>query len=155
MDKAVQDDLCATCTFVLWLHIARVDVSVQVLMILKRKTKREQLTLIMIPSHTFFSPISHAGNKGTRSPRPSICLQLTARTRGRRRTASSTTTIIHKKKRPDHTKEPRQSKAAAPTHLTSPQLSSLVKWKFCTTSPDSIIPSVTFNIHSAQHTTKS
>lgn len=75
----------------------------------------------MIPSHTFFSPISHAGNKGTRSPRPFICLQLTARTRGRRRTASSTTTIIHKKNRPDHTKEPRQSRAA-PTHFTSPQL---------------------------------
>lgn len=52
----------------------------------------------MIPSHTFFSPISHAGNKGTQSPRPSACLQLTARTRERRRTASSTTTIIHKKK---------------------------------------------------------
>lgn len=77
---------------------------------------------MMIPSHTFFSPISHAGNKGTRSPRPSICLQLTARTRERRRTASSTTTIIHKKKRLDHTKEPRQSSAAASTHLTSPQL---------------------------------
>lgn len=76
----------------------------------------------MIPSHTFFSPISHAGNKGTRSPRPSACLQLTARTRERRRTASSTTTIIHKKKRLDHTKEPRQSRAAAPTHFTSPQL---------------------------------
>lgn len=76
----------------------------------------------MIPSHTFFSPISHAGNKGTQSPRPFICLQLTARTRERRRTASSTTTIIHKKKRLDHTKEPRQSRAAAPTHFTSPQL---------------------------------
>lgn len=31
MDKAVQDDWCATCTCVpLWLHVARVDVSVQV-----------------------------------------------------------------------------------------------------------------------------
>lgn len=78
----------------------------------------------MIPSHTFFSPISHAGNKGTRSPRPSACLQLTARTRERRRTASSTTTIIHKKKRPDHTKEPRQSRAEQ-HQPTSPHLSSL------------------------------
>lgn len=79
----------------------------------------------MIPSHTFFSPISHAGNKGTQSPRPSACLQLTARTRVRRRTASSTTTIIHKKKTPRHTKEPRQSSSSTtnPPQLTSPHSS--------------------------------
>lgn len=75
----------------------------------------------MIPSHTFFSPISHAGNKGTRSPRPSICLQLTARTRERRRTASSTTTIIHKKKRPDTPRSPGRAEQSStnPPHLTS------------------------------------
>lgn len=74
MDKAVQDDWCATCTFVLWLHVARVDVSVQVGihdLEVKNEASGKQLTLIMIPSHTFFSPISHAGNKGTQSPRPS------------------------------------------------------------------------------------
>lgn len=75
----------------------------------------------MIPSHTFFSPISHAGKKGTRSPRPFICLQLTARTRGRRRTASSTTTIIHKKKRPDTPRSPGRAEQSStnPLHLTS------------------------------------
>lgn len=78
----------------------------------------------MIPSHTFFSPISHAGNKGTQSPRPSACLQLTARTRERRRAASSTTTIIHKKKRPDTPRSPGRAAAAAPTHFTSRHLSS-------------------------------
>lgn len=79
----------------------------------------------MIPSHTFFSPISHAGNKGTRSPRPSICLQLTARTRERRRTASSTTTIIHKKKRPDTPRSPGRAEQHQPTspHLSSPHSS--------------------------------
>lgn len=75
----------------------------------------------MIPSHTFFSPISHAGNKGTRSPRPSICLQLTARTRERRRTASSTTTIIHKKKtpRPHQGAQAEQSSSTNPLHIPS------------------------------------
>lgn len=81
----------------------------------------------MIPSHTFFSPISHAGNKGTRSPRPSICLQLTARTRERRRTASSTTTIIHKKNAQTHqgAQAEQQQQQHQPTspHLTSPHSS--------------------------------
>lgn len=76
----------------------------------------------MIPSHTFFSPISHAGNKGTRSPRPSICLQLTARTRGRRRTASSTTTIIHKKNAQTHQGAQAEQSSTNPPHLSSPQL---------------------------------